>query len=83
MGPGPDWQTAPGSGPSAALVGDVRRARVAGRNREGREASDGWATTQCRAAVPLTGGVSLSVGTGADARGPAREETETGHPDAQ
>jgi hypothetical protein len=28
VGPGPDWRTAPGSGPSAALVGDVCRARV-------------------------------------------------------
>jgi hypothetical protein len=36
VGPGPDQWTAPGSGPSAALAGDVRRARVAGGNREGR-----------------------------------------------
>jgi hypothetical protein len=28
MGPGPDRRTAPGSGPSAALVGNVRHARV-------------------------------------------------------
>jgi hypothetical protein len=29
VGSGPDRRTAPGSGPSAALVGDMRRARVA------------------------------------------------------
>jgi hypothetical protein len=56
------------------------------------ETSDGWAAAQCRAAVPLTGGAGLSAGVGrararvrdcADARGPAREETETGRPDVQ
>jgi hypothetical protein len=35
VGPGPDRRTAPSSGPSAALAGDVRRARVpAGQSRE-------------------------------------------------
>jgi hypothetical protein len=90
VGPSPDRRTAPGSGPSAALVGDVRR--VHSGNREGREASDGWVATQYRAAVPLTGGAGLSAGVGrawawarscVDARGLAREETETGRPDAQ
>jgi hypothetical protein len=36
---------ASGNGPSAALVGDVRRAHVAGENRVGREASDRWVVT--------------------------------------
>jgi hypothetical protein len=80
VGCGPDRRTAPGSGLSAALTGDVHRARVAGGNREGREASDGWAAAQCRAAVPLADGAGLSVSTGraqarargcTDVRGPA------------
>jgi hypothetical protein len=37
VGLGPDRQTAPGSGPSVALADDVRRARVASGNREGRD----------------------------------------------
>jgi hypothetical protein len=92
VGPSPDRRTAPGNGPSAALAGDVRRVRIAGGNREGREASDGWVAAQYRAAVPLTGGASLSAGVGrawawargcANALGLAREETEMGRPDAQ
>jgi hypothetical protein len=45
VGLGSDWRTVPGNGLSAALTGDVRRARVVGGNREGREASDGWVGT--------------------------------------
>jgi hypothetical protein len=37
LGAGPDRWTALDSGPSVALAGDVRRARVAGGNREGRD----------------------------------------------
>jgi hypothetical protein len=37
VGPDPDQQTAPGSGPSAALTGDVRRAHITSGNREGRD----------------------------------------------
>jgi hypothetical protein len=36
VGPGLDRQTVPGSGLSAALAGDMRRARIARGNREGR-----------------------------------------------
>jgi hypothetical protein len=36
VGPDPDWRTAPGSGPSVALAGDVRRVCIASGNREGR-----------------------------------------------
>jgi hypothetical protein len=61
VGPGPDRQTALGSGPSAALAGDVRRARVCRPDRAGREMTDRWAAAQCRAAVPLTGGAGLSA----------------------
>jgi hypothetical protein len=64
MGPDPNRWTAPSSGPSVAFPGDVRRACVAGENREGREASDRWAAAQCRAAVPLTGRADLSAGAG-------------------
>jgi hypothetical protein len=35
VGPGPDWRTAPDSGPSAALTGDVRRARACRPDRAG------------------------------------------------
>jgi hypothetical protein len=76
VGLGPDWRTLPGSGLSAALTGDVRRACVAGGNRKGREASDGWATAQYRAAVPLTGGASLSAGAGR-----ARARARVGRPE--
>jgi hypothetical protein len=66
--------------------------RRAGRTERGIERANGWAAAQCRVAVPLTGGAGLSVGAGrararvrscADACGLAREETETGRPDAQ
>jgi hypothetical protein len=43
VGPSPDRRTAPGSGPSAALVGDVRHARVCRPDRAGREVADRWA----------------------------------------
>jgi hypothetical protein len=62
MGPSPDRRTMPGSSPSAALAGDVRRARACRPDRAGREGADGWATAQCRASVPLTGGAGLSPG---------------------
>jgi hypothetical protein len=54
----------------------------AGRTERGREASDRWATAQCRAAVPLTGGVGLSAGAveSAGVRGPAREESRVAEP---
>jgi hypothetical protein len=50
-------------------------ARACRPDRAGREAPDGWAVAQCRAAVSLTGEVGLSVGAeeSAGARGPARE----------
>jgi hypothetical protein len=41
---------------------------------------------QCQAAVPLIGGSGLSAARAcgcSDTRGPAREEKEMGHPDAQ
>jgi hypothetical protein len=48
----------------------------------GREAPDGWAVAQCRAAVPLTGGVGLSTGAveSAGARGLVREESGVAEP---
>jgi hypothetical protein len=43
VGPGPDRWVAPGSGPSAARAGDVRRARVANRKqREGELTGEPW-----------------------------------------
>jgi hypothetical protein len=85
-GAGMPWGLAPTGGWCPA-AGRTRRLRAtcvararAGRTELGREASDGWATAQCRAAVPLKGRASLSAGAGA--RGPAREETETDRPDA-
>jgi hypothetical protein len=82
VGPSPDRRTALGSGPSAALAGDVRRARTCRPDRAGREGADKWATAQCRAAVSLTGGAGLSAGTveSAGARGPAREESGVAEP---
>jgi hypothetical protein len=68
MGPGPDRRTMPGSGLSAALTGDVRRARACRPDRAGREGADGWAAAQCRVAVPLTGGAGLSAGAVESAR---------------
>jgi hypothetical protein len=67
--------------PGVGLVGYVRRARAC-RTERGREASDGWAAAQCRAAVPLTGGAGLSAGTveSAGARGPTREESRVAEP---
>jgi hypothetical protein len=65
-------------------VARARRSRAtcaaracAGRTERWREASDGWAAAQCRAAVPLTGGAGLSAGAveSAGARGLAREES--------
>jgi hypothetical protein len=51
-------------------------ARACRPDRAGREAPDGWATAQCRAAVSLIGGAGLSAGAeeSAGARGPVREE---------
>jgi hypothetical protein len=71
VGLGPDRRTMPGSDPSAALAGDVCRARACRPDRAGRERADGWATAQCRAVVSQTGGAGLSAG----ARGPARKES--------
>jgi hypothetical protein len=82
MGPGPDRRASPGSGPSAVLVGDVRRVRVCRPDRAGREGADGWVAAQCRAAVPLTGGAGLSAGAveSAGVCGPAREESGVAEP---
>jgi hypothetical protein len=82
VGPGPNRRTAPGSGPSAANTGDVRRARACRPDRAEREGVDGWAAAQCRAAVPLTGGASLSAGAVecVVTRGPAREEGGVAEP---
>jgi hypothetical protein len=75
-----------GRRPAAARA---RRSRVtctarvrASRTERGREAPDGWAAAQCRATVPLTGGLSLSAGAveSAGARGPAREESGVAEP---
>jgi hypothetical protein len=82
MGPGPDGWASPGSGPSAALTGDVRCARACRPDRAGREGADRWAAAQCRVAVPLTGGACLSAGVleSVGARGPAREESGVAEP---
>jgi hypothetical protein len=82
VGPGPDRRTAPGSGPSMALVDYVRRARACRPDIAGREGADGWAVAQCRAVVPLTGGAGLSAGAveSAGARRPAREESGVAEP---
>jgi hypothetical protein len=39
VGPGPDRRTAPSSGPSAALAGDVRRTQACRRDRAGERGS--------------------------------------------
>jgi hypothetical protein len=62
VGPGLDRGAAPGSGLSAVRAGNMRRARVADRKQRG--GTDRWAATQCRAAVPLTGGSGLLAGAG-------------------
>jgi hypothetical protein len=82
VGPGLDWRASPGSGPSVALAGDVRRVRACRPDRAGREGADRWAAAQCRAVVPLTGGAGLSAGAveSAGARGPAREESGVAEP---
>jgi hypothetical protein len=82
VGPSPDRRMTPGSGSSAALAGDVRRARACRPDRAGREASDGWAAAQCRVTVPLRGGAGLSTGAveSTGARGPAREESGVAEP---
>jgi hypothetical protein len=82
VGPGPDRRTSSGSVPSAALVGDVRRARACRPDRAEREGADGWVAAQCRTAVSLTGGAGLSAGAeeSAGARGPAREESGVAEP---
>jgi hypothetical protein len=41
VGPGPDRWVVPGSGPSVARAGNVRRARVAGRKQRGGELTGG------------------------------------------
>jgi hypothetical protein len=71
VGPDPYQRTAPGPPP-----GPYHRTEW------GREAPDGWAAAQCRAAVPLTGGAGLSAGAveSAGARGPAREESGVAEP---
>jgi hypothetical protein len=85
VGPSPDWWSSPGSGPSAALADNVHRARACRPDIARREAPDGWATAQCQAAVPLTGGASLSAGAveSAGACGSAREENGWPSPDEQ
>jgi hypothetical protein len=82
VGPGPDRRSSPGSGPSAALTDDVRRARACRSDRAGRERADRRAAAQCRAAVPPTGGAGLSAGAeeSAGTRGPAREENGVAEP---
>jgi hypothetical protein len=96
-GTGVPWGLAPTSGwrPAAARAWHSQAtctARALLAETERGETSDGWAAAQCWVAVPLTGGAGLSAGTGrarawvrgcVDARGPAREETGTGRPDAQ
>jgi hypothetical protein len=59
-----------------------RQARACRPDRAGREGANRWAAAQCRAAVPLTGGASLSAGAveSAGARGPAREESGVAEP---
>jgi hypothetical protein len=81
VGPGPDRRAAPGSGLSAARVGDVHRARACRLDREGREASDGWAEAQCQAAVPLTGVAGLSAARTGMGRGRAVARTRVGRPE--
>jgi hypothetical protein len=51
VGPGPDQRMVPGSGPSTALMDDVRRTRTCRPDRAGREGADGWAAAQCGAVV--------------------------------
>jgi hypothetical protein len=82
MGPSPDWRTAPDSGSSAALAGDVHCARACRPDRAGREGADRWGATHCRAAVPLTGGAGMLAGAveSAGARGPAHEESGVAEP---
>jgi hypothetical protein len=69
-GAGVPWGLALTGGrrPAAARARRLRatcaaRTRADGTER-GREGADGWAVTQCRAAVPLTGGADLSAGAG-------------------
>jgi hypothetical protein len=82
VGPSPDRRLSPGSGLSAALAGDVRRACRP--DRAEREAPDGGGggTTQCRLAASLIGGAGLSAGAeeSTGARGPAREENGVAEP---
>jgi hypothetical protein len=66
---------------SAARVGDVHRARACRLDREGREASDGWAEAQCQAAVPLTGVAGLSAARTGMGRGRAVARTRVGRPE--
>jgi hypothetical protein len=82
VGPGPDQRTSPGSGLSAALVGNMRRARACRPDRAGREGADRGAATQCQAVVSLTGGAGLSMGAveSAGARGPAPDESGVAEP---
>jgi hypothetical protein len=96
-GAGVSWGLAPTDGWRLAAARAQRSwvtcaARALPAETERGETSDGWAAAQCRTAVPLTGGATLSAGAGrararvrgcVDARGPAREETGTGRPDAQ
>jgi hypothetical protein len=85
---GMPWGLAPSSGRRPAAARARRSwATCAARTRagwteRGREASDGWAMAQCRAAVPLIGGAGLSAGAveSAGARGSAREESGVAEP---
>jgi hypothetical protein len=85
-GVGVPWGLAPTGGwrPAAAQARRWRAtcvARALPAETGRRETSDGWAATQCRAA-----GLAYQrpwVRECADTRGPAREETGTGRPDAQ
>jgi hypothetical protein len=82
MGPDPDWLASPGSGLSAALAGDMHRARTCQPDRAEREGAYRWVVAQCWAAVPLTGRAGLLAGAveSAGARGPAREESGVAEP---
>jgi hypothetical protein len=59
----------------------VHRARACRLDREGREASDGWAEAQCQAVVPLTGVSSLSAARTGVGRGRVVAWTRVGRPE--
>jgi hypothetical protein len=81
VGPGPDRRTAHGSGPSAALTGDVRRARVpVGQSGGERELKVGRGTVPGGGAADRWGRPVSGRGESTGARGPAREENGVAEP---